>query len=251
MASEPFRFLDLPAELRCMVYEHIDNDTRLHTVEDLRWWNYTAQAWSTSEITIAIPSLRGCAILATCHAVFDEAYPILAPKLKRLHYCEPVHFIVNTCTFQSLFSMRGALNSAFFWETFDEEYNVEKLHYETRDFVSECATYMQRVQPEKIVLTVKLDHHADFDNFCFWEIFEDNRWKELFGVYKFEFNLYGFNDKEVEEIERVVYGGNDEEDRCEGAVRVLEEEEWSELWANEVVVGLNVKKLKIPGRLED
>jgi hypothetical protein len=55
MASEHFRFLDLPAELRLMVYEHLEIETRLHTIED----RCLGPMGTCAAITIEIKSVPG------------------------------------------------------------------------------------------------------------------------------------------------------------------------------------------------
>jgi hypothetical protein len=59
MATQPFRFLDLPPELRYIVYEQIDSTTKHHTLESINAPN------NPSTVTLVHISLP-VQILATC-----------------------------------------------------------------------------------------------------------------------------------------------------------------------------------------
>ncbi|KAF2819203.1 hypothetical protein CC86DRAFT_413274 [Ophiobolus disseminans] len=75
--AKPFRLLDLPKELRLMIYEQL-------TVE----WNHQSVPLTDKgdlySITVINPSLPGIRILATCNFINSEGYPILAPRLAQM-----------------------------------------------------------------------------------------------------------------------------------------------------------------------
>jgi hypothetical protein len=73
MATQPFRFLDLPPELRCIVYEQIGIRTKHHTLES------TNAPDKYSETTLVSKSLP-VQILATCRLINDEEGLFSAPQ---------------------------------------------------------------------------------------------------------------------------------------------------------------------------
>ncbi|KAF2824089.1 hypothetical protein CC86DRAFT_457624 [Ophiobolus disseminans] len=95
---EPFRFMDLPAELRLMVYENLHID-KLRTVLGLDESAYPEIAWPNisenkrSTMTVIRPSLP-VALLCTCRTVNQEAMPYFADKKKTLGKL-PLQFLVG------------------------------------------------------------------------------------------------------------------------------------------------------------
>jgi hypothetical protein len=86
MATQPFRFLDLPAELRFIVYEHIDFMTKHYTLEG------TDAPENSSTITF-VPKNLPVRILAIFQLINNEAKKFLRPKLAELR--------VSQCVFLS------------------------------------------------------------------------------------------------------------------------------------------------------
>jgi hypothetical protein len=91
--SHPFRFLDLPKELRLMVYELLPIKTTFHVFHhDGSFVGATLQlVWKT---------LSGINVLATCHEINFEAKAILGPVLDQLKQ-EPISLVAsaeNLCT---------------------------------------------------------------------------------------------------------------------------------------------------------
>jgi hypothetical protein len=75
-ADQPFRFLDLPPELRVMVYSYITPRTHRHVLQ-------TSDRWERHSITLVTNTLP-VSLLATCRLVHAEARKIFEPKLATL-----------------------------------------------------------------------------------------------------------------------------------------------------------------------
>jgi len=98
--DKPFRFLDLPAELRYMVYEEIEISSCHYRLNDPTFKpEPEEQTTQASYMTLVVKSLP-VALLATCRLIHNEATPFLAPKLKTLRD-EPSHFIIDSTSFHS------------------------------------------------------------------------------------------------------------------------------------------------------
>jgi hypothetical protein len=95
MATQPssFRFLDLPKELRLMVYERSPTTTRHYDIEDPK-----ENGDSTIRFVAKLVELN---IMSTCRLVYDECIRILGRRLEALR-TEPRRFIVDST---SLYSM--------------------------------------------------------------------------------------------------------------------------------------------------
>ena len=98
MSARPFRFLDLPAELRCMVYKAIDVATRKETYnptkkcEPPRVRMKRDDDFSNGNGKLVLyRCVLPMSILATCRLVNQEASPIIAHKLQKM-VKEPVRF---------------------------------------------------------------------------------------------------------------------------------------------------------------
>ncbi|KAI4659538.1 uncharacterized protein J4E79_006070 [Alternaria viburni] len=98
MSSRPFRFLDLPAELRCMVYEAIDVATRKekykpttrHKPPSVHIKQDDGSSQGNGKL-VMYRRVLPMSILASCRLVHQEAAPIIAQKLQKM-VKEPVRF---------------------------------------------------------------------------------------------------------------------------------------------------------------
>lgn len=116
-AFEPFRFLDLPHEIRLMVYEELGHITCNHHVipiPDRK--NHITRALPDKKyyITLENVSISGVGILATCRLVNEEASLILGPKIDLLLDSWPT-IIVQTDNLPALITLRSS---------FIPEYNI-------------------------------------------------------------------------------------------------------------------------------
>ena len=94
---QPFRFLDLPKDIRLMIYDELSR---------IRATRYVIPFKNADHhITLLIPYVTGIRILATCHFINSEALPIFAPKLEKiLQY--PLETIVKAEHLTSLFDLK-------------------------------------------------------------------------------------------------------------------------------------------------
>ncbi|KAH3953319.1 hypothetical protein HBH53_041170 [Parastagonospora nodorum] len=96
MSFEAFRFLELPAQLRCMVYEDLKIETRRHVLkmsEALECKHWTVADGAHGSITL-VRKLLAVAILATCWQVQCEVVEYLRSRLRDLKR-DPVRFILG------------------------------------------------------------------------------------------------------------------------------------------------------------
>jgi hypothetical protein len=89
-----FRFLDLPCELRYMVYERIQFDTRRYELEDPQC-QHTCMPADDRPLMVLVSKTLPTAILASCRLINAEAKRFLAPKLALLRESERFHFVIH------------------------------------------------------------------------------------------------------------------------------------------------------------
>lgn len=142
--KEPFRFLDLPAELRCKVYESIDFSSTWHTLERYytRMDNY---AWPVppkgavydSRIVFIRPYVH-IDILSTCKLVHQEARQILQTRAEQCRKA-PLRYLGDFSGASALTAPRGVLRSCIGLSKFP----VGHLQKTTRYFLFLCRPYIQ------------------------------------------------------------------------------------------------------------
>jgi hypothetical protein len=92
--ARPFRFLDLPKELRLMVYERVPVKTTRHPFE----FNEPGHRLNDDDfdpiLDLVYKTLSGLPILATCRQINFEATPILGRVLHMIKIT-PIQLVAN------------------------------------------------------------------------------------------------------------------------------------------------------------
>jgi hypothetical protein len=111
--QQPFRFLDLPTELRYCVYDRIDFPTTWHTLDridararEIEWPVPPKAQIYESRIALIRPHTP-LEILSTCHLINEEAGPYLKRKTE---YCraQPLRYFVD---YSAAFALLGPFNN--------------------------------------------------------------------------------------------------------------------------------------------
>jgi hypothetical protein len=92
-ADLPFRFLDLPSELRLMVYERISINVTHMVLQDLTYGPFA----SINLLSRTLP----VALLATCRLVHTEASPVLQPKIALLRDTDRFSLIIDQMAYST------------------------------------------------------------------------------------------------------------------------------------------------------
>ncbi|KAF2999248.1 hypothetical protein E8E13_002818 [Curvularia kusanoi] len=107
--TEPitFRFLDLPKELRFMVYEHLTVSTKQHRFTPLKDGFLVKPPKSELShtrlaITLTLQTLP-VQIFSTCQLVYSEAFPFLNRKLDKIRETIPRMIVDADCLYTSAF----------------------------------------------------------------------------------------------------------------------------------------------------
>jgi len=178
MSARAFRFLDLPAELRCMVYKAIDVGTRKEkykpTTIRCKWNGRTSKL---NGKLIMYRRILPISILATCRLVNHEAAPIIAQK-SQLILKEPVRFYMDWTTAEAT---QHVLYACF-------NTSVQPELPGTRDFdsmwqfIKNCRSYLMAIADarpvnttaahvEVTVASIRLGFHRMGFNSISWELF--------------------------------------------------------------------------------
>jgi hypothetical protein len=109
-----FRFLDLPAELRCSVYEHVQISSLRHGLTrseaDLDrevWPKMGSGAVEESSMTLITPE-TSIALLWTCRLIYREAHSIFVAKIQDAK-SQPLRFIFDFYAASALLERTGIL----------------------------------------------------------------------------------------------------------------------------------------------
>jgi hypothetical protein len=95
MSTQPFRFLDLPTGLRCMVYEEIEITTNKHELKESQFDDDQRHVDPEQDPSMTLfRRILRVSMLATCHLIHREATPILAQKAQQLVE-EPVRLSID------------------------------------------------------------------------------------------------------------------------------------------------------------
>jgi len=111
-----FPLMDLPPELRCMVYEQVVYETKSHALNrnevDLRKTSWPPNPSSASSSIHLIRHCLPVALLRTCRLIHAEATPIFQQKFSDLQK-KPLRFQVDYAAMIALTAPSGPLARAF------------------------------------------------------------------------------------------------------------------------------------------
>jgi hypothetical protein len=256
MASDkPFRFLDLPAELRCMVYEQLNIETRLYSVSYVPT-SYFLLDSSPRTISMAIKNVS-TSILTSCRLVYAEAAPMLKRKLEHLRKDEPLHFIVDPLSFDHMFYGRNSLIMAIQKQesnifSYGKEakwkpstgYGMTDMYLDPSDeyyalllkFIHKCANHTQDRHSNRMLVTVEpqLDFSFDFYLEGVLGYGHQDEWQMFRAIDEVELRLCE-DKREVDECVQAAEVDIAPDDyRTHGpwrtSVRAMDKMEYSEIW---------------------
>jgi hypothetical protein len=212
--DEPFRFLDLPSELRLMVYEEIKADTRHYRLKD-PVFEARSHGMPASYITLVTQNLP-VVLLATCHLINEEAKPIFAPKLAALRN-EPAQYIVDSASFDtsteeelSLFDLiretegehpPSPTDKIFigeYWENCSTDGHFvpgDAGHHVIKEFVNKCVSYRALRPTQSTVMSIR--RHPAKSNIYPGHL-SHATWLVGSGWDNLNFLMHGFEDESVD-----------------------------------------------------
>ena len=162
--GHPFRFLDLPAELRCRVYEYIEFSSTWHTLDraqaliNTKDWPIPPRAQVyDSRVTLIQPyTPLAIDILVTCHLINKEARPILKRKVEHCR-AQPVRYLVDYSAAWAIVKGSRALGSCL--GVADRDPFIRRENRAVRSFLQTCANGtqngFQRIRTIEITITHK------------------------------------------------------------------------------------------------
>jgi hypothetical protein len=273
MADQPFRFVELPAELRYMVYGFLELHTRHFTILDV-------EAPGTDirpKIALVTKSLP-IGILGTEKFTSSEAATHLIPRLPYMRESllneDPLHFIVDTYSFNTMFQGPFSLATATArqrrviqktgtasWRPMElavqnpwEEHVDHDIGSEMYDaffkFINYCANYSLSKRSGKLVVTV-YSHPLDETNDAFnpYALLNLNFWGCEFGISSIELQTYKLNDSRLKSIQRkfsivtaLAHHPTSQgviAERWNISTRVIDETEWTSIDGAEKVYEVN------------
>jgi hypothetical protein len=146
--QQPFRFLDLPAELRCWVYKNIEFLTTWHVLDrtqaliNKRDWPVPRKAQVyESRVTLIRPHTP-LEIPMTGRLVKEEAYPILKRKME---YCrfQPVRYLVD---YSAAWALVGAWSALRSYLGVADGGIGRRGNSAVRNFLQMCAIYLSQTR---------------------------------------------------------------------------------------------------------
>lgn len=112
MQAPFFQSLDLPPELRCIVYEFVPIFRKHSTIPSERISRRTHDE-AEAELTLAVNTLP-LQLLRTCRQIHDEAKPILAPELELTRQSTP-RITMNSEAWHCMAKRNGVLYTVMLW----------------------------------------------------------------------------------------------------------------------------------------
>lgn len=120
-SAHPFRFLDLPTELRLIVYEAIDVETHHDTAVVRPYRAEEAFEIGRSYLTLAT------SLLATCRQIKSEAQPIFDKKLEQIKD-QPVRFHMGALAAGQFVDQFSPLSACLGLSQFNADNKARKFH---------------------------------------------------------------------------------------------------------------------------
>ncbi|KAH7074389.1 hypothetical protein BKA63DRAFT_595851 [Paraphoma chrysanthemicola] len=161
MACPTFRFLDLPVELRMIVYESVGFSSRKRILEKSAsglkdyFWPPGPEGASESSITLIVPTMS-LGLLSTCRSVHKEAKDIFAKKLAALRKL-PMRYIVDWSAAVALMSPWSPL---FHHSCPEVDFpNASGSNNTTESFISSLGSFLKDMTTgHDISIDMVLDH---------------------------------------------------------------------------------------------
>lgn len=149
--QQPFRFLNLPADLRRCVYDQIEISTtwysldRRATLMDKPEWPIPpVKQIHDSRITLIKPYTEPALnLLLTCRLIEHEAHPILKRKVQHCK-SQPLRYLVDYCGAHALIHRRSPLRRCLSLLAINSR--PRWLNHDLRSFIGLCALSLSAVR---------------------------------------------------------------------------------------------------------
>jgi hypothetical protein len=180
--ESPFRFLDLPRELRYMVYERISFETSRHELKDFEWipgrwemrdshpmpeWVCDDTMMSDHPSMILVTKSLPVAILASCRLINAEARRFLAPKLALLQDSERFHFNIHVDAIDTFFALHNddtTQDGVSSYTLYNKTYTQDSPEYpEIDSFVRKASSLAYRGFPRTTSIAIRYSDQYNHD----------------------------------------------------------------------------------------